>query len=82
MDTRRDVSSLQVNPQAASRSGLGKIEESRPVRTVEAGQSVLTELDGLSALKSLCERLKKLDLEAVKPFIEVMDELSQVSHMS
>ena len=81
VDTRREVSSLQVDLQAASMSGLGKIEESRPVRTLEVGQSVLTELDGLSALKGLYRRLKKLDLETVKPLIEVMDGLSQVSHI-
>ena len=80
MDTRRDVSSLQVDLQAASISRPGKIEESRPVRTLEAGQSVLTELDGFSALKSLCGRLEKLDLETIKPFIEMVDELSQVSY--
>ena len=82
VDTRRDVSSLQVDLQAASIGRPGKIEKSRPIRTVEAGQSVLTEVDGFSALKSLCERLKKLDLETVKPFMEVMDELSQVNHLS
>ena len=79
VDTRRDVSSLQVDLQAASISRPGKIEESRPVRTLEAGQSVLTELDGVSALKSLCGRLEKLNLD---PFMKVMDELSQVSHVS
>ena len=81
VDTRRDVSSLQVDLQAASMSGLGEIEESQPVRTLEAGQSVLTEVDGFPALKSLYGRLKKLDLETAKPFIKVVDGLSQVSHI-
>ena len=81
VDTRRDVSSLQVDLQAASISRPGKIEESRPVRTLEAGQSVLPEVDGFSALKSLYGRLKKLDLETAKPFIKVVDGLSQVSHI-
>jgi len=82
VDARRDVSSLQMDLQAASISKLGKIEDSLPVRTVEAGQSVLTELDGLSALKSLYGRLKKLDLEIVTPLIRVIDKLSQVNHIS
>ena len=81
MDVRRDISSLQVNLQAVSISELQKIGESRPVQMIETGQSVLTELDGFSALKSLCGRLEKLDLEVIKPLIEVMDELSQVNYI-
>ena len=75
VDTRSDVTTLQMSLQAAS-SG----QESRILQTTETSQdaSSLGAPDGFGELKSLCTRLETLNLESVKPFIQIMDELSQV----
>ena len=82
VDYRRDVSSLQAALQTSSIDRLENFENSQVIQSIGTGQSVLAELGGFSTLKSLCGRLKKIDLEAVKPVIEVIDALSQVSHIS